>query len=600
MTRLSLSKFLSRFRRTPSSKDLTLRQVLSASTTHRFPTLRQWRHLPNFLSRKESVLFRGAALVAGLSALTLLWLFVSSHRVDIPTSGGSYTEALVGSPQYINPLYAGSNDVDADLAHLIYSGLMRSDAKAGIVPDLASEVTISEDGLTYTLKIRDDARFHNGDEVLARDVVFTISAIQNPQYRSPLGVSFQGVEVSQVDDKTVAFQLKEPFAPFLSTLTVGILPENLWGDIDARNAPLAERNLEPIGSGPYRFAKFSKDKKGNILSYTLERNTQYYGTVPLVSELTFKFYTDAGSAVEALDSRYVEGIGFVPPELQTQVDKDRSVTVYHPAIPRETILFFNEEKRADLKKLDLRRAIALAIDKQAIINTVLAGYGTPIDAPILPGMIGYHPDVAKISRNIEEANTLLDNLGYTKVEGVAFRQTEKDSTDHPLSFTLTTVQSPEFVQAAELIRDQLAEIGIEVEIASAPQESFASTVLAPHAYELLLSGVLVGLDPDPYPFWHSSQTKNGGLNLALYANRKADTLLEDARRLTNPDERAATYRAFQDLVAADIPAVFLYQASYAYAISTRVKNVTLDRIASPADRFANIMEWYIKTKKTLR
>lgn len=562
--------------------------------------MRQWRHLPRFLSPKETLLLRGASVVAIASIIILVGGVLSSHRMDLPAAGGTYTEALVGSPQYINPLYAGSNDVDADLTRLIYSGLMRPDEQGGLTPDLAETVVISEDGLTYTLTIRDNARFHNGDEVLARDVLFTIEAIQNPQYRSPLAVSFQGVAVSQVDEKTIAFQLEEPFAPFLSTLTLGILPETLWGEIDARNAPLAERNLEPVGSGPYQFAKFSKDKKGNILSYTLERNEHYYSTPALIDELTFKFYSDAGSAVEALDSHYVEGIGYVPPELQEQVEKDRSVTLYHPTIPRETILFFNQEKRAELKKLDLRRAIALAIDKQAIINDVLSGNAKVIDGPILSGMIGYHPDIAKISQNIDEANTLLDTLGYLRPEGSAYRQTKKDSTDSPLSFTLTTVQSPEFVRAAEMIRDQLAIIGIYVEIVSIPQEVFVADVLAPHSYELLLSGVLLGLDPDPYPFWHSSQTRNGGLNLALYGNRKADTLLEEARGLTNPEERAAKYREFQDLLAQDIPAIFLYQASYAHAVSTRVKNVDLAHISTPADRFANVAEWYIKTKKTLR
>ncbi len=130
--------------------------------------------------------------------------------------------------------------------------------------------------------------------------------------------------------------------------------------------------------------------------------------------------------------------------------------------------------------------------------------------------------------------------------------------------------------------------------------SFYADVIQPKSYQILLTGTLLGLDPDPYPFWHSSQTKENGLNFALYANRNVDTLLETARKATNPDDRAKAYRDFQDLLAADVPAVFLYQSTYAYAIATKIKNVRLDRIISPADRFAEVETWYTKTKKALR
>jgi peptide/nickel transport system substrate-binding protein len=462
---------------------------------------------------------------------------------------------------------------------------------------------VSEDGKTYTIAIRDDATFHNGDRVRAADVIFTVEAIQSPQYRSPLAVSFHGVSVSQVDERTVAFALEEPFAPFLSTLTVGILPSGVWGTVEPRNAPLASRNLEPIGSGPYRFAEFAKDKAGNVLSYTLERHPSYYGGSANVERLTFKFYPSAAEAVRALENKNVEGVSFVPAELEEQVARARSVNLLHPDIPREVALYFNQAAYEPLKDKAVRAAVAQAVDKVAVLDAALGGTGRVIDAPILPGMPGEHPNVAKIAFDAAAAGAALEEAGYKLAEGASVRSLKKapaDDSPNELALVITTVQSPEFVRAAETIARQLAAAGIRAEVRPVESAAFFSSVIQPKAYQVLLTGTLLGVDPDPYPFWHSSQIRPGGLNLALYANRNADALLEAARNTVNVEERTQKYREFQDMVASDVPAVFLYQSTYAYALGGKIRNADMGRLISPSDRFARVTEWYVKTKKALK
>lgn len=584
-------------------RNLAFLQVLSAHKGAGLPSLNQWKQLPLVLSLGEKKVLLGAIAAFVLSLGSLGSWYVVTHRVDIPAVGGEYVEALIGEPQFVNPLYASASDVDADLAGLVFSGLMRWDQDDGLVNDLASGVQVSEDGKTYTVAIRDDAKFHNGDAVRAADVVFTMEAIQDSQYRSPLAVSFRGVSVSQVDEKTVAFSLEEPFAPFLSTLTVGILPSGIWGDIAARNATLASRNLEAIGSGPYRFAEFAKDKSGNVLSYTLERNPSYYGDSPKLQNLIFKFYPSATEAVRALENKNVEGVSFVPGDIEASVAGIRSVALLHPGLPREVALYFNQSANASLKDKAVRTAIAQAVNKTKLVNEVLAGHGRIIDAPILPGTLGEHPDVAKIAFDQAAASQTLQDAGYSLPEGATVRTLKKapsDGTPNELAVTITTVQNPEFVRAAEIIAAELGAIGIRTDVKPVEDASFYADVVSPKTYQVLLTGTLLGIDPDPYPFWHSSQTKENGLNFALYANRNADTLLETARKTVNTDDRAKAYRDFQDLIAADVPAVFLYQSTYAYAISTKIKNVRIDRIVSPADRFAEIESWYTKTKKALQ
>lgn len=563
----------------------------------------------------EARLFLGSIAVILLSLASLgVWYFLT-QRVEIAAVGGEYTEALVGEPQLINPLYASSNDADADLSSLIYSGLLRWDENQELVYDLAEYINISEDGLTYTIQLRDDAKFHNGEELRARDVIFTINAIQNPAYRSPLAVSFRGVTATQVDEKTVAFTLDEPFAPFLTTLTVGILPANSWASIAPKNALIASLNLEPIGSGPYRFAEFSKDKSGNILSYVLKRNTDYYGEGPLIDRLTFKFYPDSDAALRALENRNVEGVSFVPAEIEPEIAKNRTVTILHPSLPRETVLFFNQSAQPILAKDNVRLAIAHALNKEALVQEVLNGNGTVISGPILPGMIGYDPEIATQQLDRVKAADLLDEEGYELEDGNTYR-TDPDApeTDAPegeegadpgespsaLTLTITTVQNAEFIHAAEVIAKQLATVGIRVVITPVAPEAFFESVIAPRDFEMLLTGVLLGTDSDPFPFWHSSQAGEGGLNIASFTNRNIDTLLETARATIDEEERATLYREFQETLAEEVPAVFLYQSTYAYAISNKIHNVSIERIANPAGRFAGIRSWYIKTKKSFK
>lgn len=594
---------LNPFKKLASPKDLAFRQVLSATKKAGLPSWQQWKQLPRVLSLAERKVLLSALSLCVVSLISLSSWYVVTHRMDIPAVGGDYTEALIGEPRFINPIYSSASDVDADLTRLVYSGLMRWNPSAGLANDLASDVQVSEDGKTYTVKIRDDAKFHNGDQVRARDVIFTIDAIQDPQYHSPLAVSFQGVAVSQVDDTTVQFALEEPFAPFLSTLTVGILPANVWGDISPRNALLASRNLEPIGSGPYKFAEFAKDKTGTILSYTLKRNADYYNDQAHIERITFKFYGSATEAARALENRNVEGTSFVPSDLETEVGNVRSATVLHPELAREVALYFNQSASDALKDKAVRTAIAQAVDKAAVINAAVGGHGRPIEAPILPGSLGEHPDVAKIAFDVSAAQKTLEDAGYKLPEGGTVRTLKKapgGDLPNELSVTITTVKNAEFVQAAEAIASELAVVGIKADVNAVENGSFFATVIEPHAYQILLTGTLLGVDPDPYPFWHSSQNRQGGLNLALYANRNADALLETARKATNSDDRAKAYRDFQDLVAADVPAVFLYQSTYAYAIADKVKGVDIPSVISPADRFANVTDWYVKTRKVLK
>ncbi len=568
-----------------TEKDLTAAHVLQINKDKTWPSWQQWGELPNVLSKGERKISLIALAVFALSVVFVASWFVVTHRVEMASVGGEYTEGLIGEPQFVNPLYASASDVDSDLTELVFSGLFRYDPVSGLVPDLASSFEISEDQTTYTITIRDDARWHDGEPVRASDVIFTIQSIQNPEYKSPLAVSFQGVSVAEMGEKQVQFTLLEPFAPFLSSLTVGIIPSHLWEQIAPIRATLTDLNLTPIGSGPYKFSKYTKDKMGNIGTYVLERNPDYYAQPASIEQLAFKFYSDAHTAVDALTNRNIEGLAFIPADLVSEVEKIRGVEIMRPSIPQITAIFFNQEKNDLLAEHDVRQALIQSINKEEIINEVLGGHASAIDAPILPGMVGYHEDIERFGYDPDAARILFD---------------EHREESEEVAFTLTVLDQAEFIHAAEIIQRQWAEIGVTLEIRVVAALDLQALVLSGRNYEMFLTGELLGTDPDPYPFWHSSQASDPGLNLAGYENRKADELLEEARITTDPEERAAKYIEFQDFLAEDLPAIFLYQPTYRYAVASKIKNIDLERITDPSDRFSRINEWYIKMKMKLR
>lgn len=588
----------------PKAHDLTMRQVFMVRKMRGLPSWKQWRQLSKTLSQAERRTIAGACTVIALCLIVWGSLYVVGHRVEIPAIGGDYTEGLVGEPQFINPLYAIQSDVDQDLTSLIYSGLMRWDPQDGFVPDLAESITVNEDGTVYTLKIRDNAKFHNGEDVRARDVVFTVNAIQNASYRSPLADQFYNITVVQEDDKTVSFVLEDAFAPFVQYLTVGILPASLWAEILPQNAPLAALNLQPVGSGPYKFAEFAKDKKGSIRSYTLHRNDDYYGQAPYIEELTFKFYPDAIALEEALVNKNVEGASVVNYKARENVAGNRNVDVVEPFMPRETVLYFNQSVSAALKDVVVRQAIQKAIDKSTIVSEVYADAARVIHTQILPGQLGYDDSIVD-AYDPTIASALLAEAGYTLQEGSDIRllKSSLQSEEEPgktLRFTLTAPDLPDMRLVAEKIQTNLRSIGIEIEPSFVSPELIATDIITPRNFELLLAPIQLEADPDPYPFWHSSQSKGSGLNLVGYSNSEVDTLLTDARTLTDATARAEKYKQFQALLAKDAPAVYLYQSTYGYALPKKVQHPGIESIVIPSDRFADIVQWYIKTKKALR
>jgi len=588
------------------------------------PTWTQLRYLGKFYSETEKLVTKLAFLIILISTATFGVIVYRNYIETTPATGGEYAEAVIGAPTFINPLFSQTNDVDQDLSRLIFSSLMRPASDGGMVGDLAESYEIDEEQKVYTFTLRDDAYWHDGEPITAEDVVFTVESIKDQEFKSPLYVTFRNVQVRLINDRTVSFTLPEPFSPFLSIFTFGILPEHLWNTIDPSHAILAELNLKPIGSGPYRFASYTKDKKGNIISYKLKRNEDYYQDGPYIDTLVMKFFQSVGGAQSALEAGNVDGFGFLPQNIQTETQQT-GITTHHFSLPQYTALFFNQGSNPALAEKDVRFALSLATSRHTIISTTFGDLADPVYGPILPGFVGYDESIQQPLFDPSQAASLLDAAGWERV----YEETELDpasveSTDlginettgtqytrqktitrdnkkeeTPLEVTLTTIQRSENIQVAETIRNLWQAIGVKVNVHIVDIAQFQKDVIKSRAYEVLLFGQIIGRDPDPYPFWHSSQSNDPGLNLAQYKNKEADKLLEDARRISDTDERHAKYVAFQKLLLQEAPAIFLYSLNYTYITPTYIQGINTERITQTADRFSEISKWYIKTKKRI-
>ena len=287
-----IEKFVKKFSRR-SHFELNLKRdqehVFSVTSNKKVPTLKQLKYISKFYSDSEVLITKIALFFILVSSITLFYNLYTNYVQTQSKPGGSYVEAVIGAPTYINPLFAQTNDIDQDLSQLIFSSLMVLDEFGQLKGDLAESYEIDENQTTYTFTLKPDIMWHDGVPLRASDIVFTVKSIQDQNFKSPLYVTFRNVQITEIDDRTVSFTLSEPFAPFLSVMTFGILPEHLWQEVDPNHAILAELNLKPIGSGPYKFTSLIKDKNGNIKEYRLERFEEYHDEGPFISKLSLKF-----------------------------------------------------------------------------------------------------------------------------------------------------------------------------------------------------------------------------------------------------------------------------------------------------------------------
>lgn len=566
------------------------KKYILSLTSRKIPSITQLRYLTEYLTSNERFLIRFFSLLLLASVMVIGIRFWQQNIVWVPKEGGVYTEAMVGFPRFINPVLAIGNNTDADLTKIFFPGLVTFDKDNKVVPDLAESFEVSEDSKIYTFTLKEHLLWDDGEPLTIEDVIFTFTLVQDPSYISPWNFTFQNVTFEKVDDRTLKATLKEPSILFMRYFTMGILPLHRYIDVQPSNFLFIEDNTRPTGSGPYKFKSLIRARSGEIRSMTLERNPFYYGDASLLEEIRFRFYADTSIALDAVRNREAQGVAFIPPWYDEE-QRDIAHTIEEPLIlPQVTGLFFNL-KNDFFDKKDFRRALILGTDRVEITDTVAGSDGLISEGPFAPGFVGFVPDLALRPQIVEEAAGLLDEVGYPLGDdGI------RKNGDNNLRIVITTLAQDPYPQIGEIIKENWAELGIEVEIQLVEPGRFTQDVLKPRRYEVLLLGELFDQTLDPYAFWHSSQSLDPGLNYSHFINKKVDQLLEDSRVEWSLEKRTENYQEIQRIIADELPAIFLYTPVYQYQIPSNLKNIQTGNIATSADRFNNISHWYTKTK----
>jgi peptide/nickel transport system substrate-binding protein len=541
--------------------------------------------------------------ITGLVVGALLLLerqggFLSSIT-NQPVQGGVYTEALVGSLQRLNPLIDSGNSVDRDIDRLIFSGLIRFDSRGIAEGDAAKTWGISEDGTIYNFELRDDVLWHDGTALTTDDVIFTVNTISRGGALIPADLSefWAAIKVIKLDDSHMQFILPEPFAPFLDYLTFGILPQHIYGSMTYDEIVASTYNLQPVGSGPYKFKELSLD--GNtITGITLEANQSYYGSVPYIEEIVFRYYADNQAAYQAYVDGYVQGISEVSNDILPQVLENENLSLYSARLPQISMVLLNldNDSVSFFQEVKVRKALLLGINRQQLINEVFNGQAIQADGVIFPGTWAYLEGAPTFAYDPDQARDLLKQAGYV-VTGETDPVRANDGVE--LKFVLSYPDDELHAKLAQMVQADWKALDVVVTLEPVPADQFVADKLESRGYQAALVDINLSNspDPDPYPFWDQAQIA-GGQNYSQWNDRTVSDTLEQARVTTDLVERTRLYHNFQYLFADQLPALPLYYPVYNYAVDNQVHGVSIGPLFSTSDRFANITSWNMIFKRT--
>ncbi len=512
----------------------------------------------------------------------------NQYLAKTPVNGGIITEGIIGIPRFVNPVLAVTR-ADQDLSALIYSGLMKIDTTGNLVPDVAESVTVSDDGTTYNVIIRNDVRFHDDTPLTARDVAFTIGLIQNADLKSPLRGNWSGVTVEEIGEYELNIVLDEPYTPFIENLTVGIVPRHIWNDLPVEQIPFSKRNTDPIGSGSFKIHKIIENDSGLIDEYELTRAND---TVKL-DGIHIRFFQTDTELVTALEKGIITASANIPLAAVKAFSENNDYMVITEPLPRLFAVFYNQNKSPALRDQAVRSALEIMTNRDQLVAETLFGNG-------VPSASSWSPDNFKVASTSSGSTTDTLAVATEILRGGGWQlsatgQWEKriDGTLIPLTITIRTANSTLFEQTSAYLKTTWETLGVVVQVERYEQSDLLQSVIRPRDFEALLFGIDMNRSMDLYPFWHSSQREDPGLNIAQYANIEVDRLLAEARTEQSATTSSALYVAANTIITRERPALFLFVPTLTYITTSNIKTAPMTAIGKASERFANSSEWHV-------
>ncbi len=580
-----------RFQKISFDKKQTLKRIRKVEVTsmrhaHKF-ILKRWRNVRDV---RRIVIFWIAAVGCLIAAagLQLVW-DRQSYQVEAGAIDSTYAEAAIGPIHTLNPLFADTPAEEA-VSRLMFSRIFTYDSTGNLNYDLAKNVEVSENNLTYTVTLRHDVSWHDGRTLTADDVVFTAELLKDAATRAQIR-GWDTIDVEKKDNFVVEFKLKAAYAPFESALTFPVLPKHILGDVAHESIREHEFSNAPIGSGPFAFRLLQDaDASGERRFVHLSAHKGYYRGAPKLARVQILAVPDEAAVLNALKLNEVNaasGLSMAATKALSQ--NQRYVTMSQPIQGGVYALLNNDSEILSDKKV--RQALQRATNTVEV-REKLGGDIPALDLPYTDLQI--HGDVPKAPAfDLNEAKRILDEAGW-RLDSHGTRV--KDGKE--LQLSVVTTKSDEYQKALETLLGQWRQLGVKINEhiidASDPTQNFVQSTLQPRAYDVLIYQLMVGRDPDVFAFWHSSQAVARGLNLSNYTNDLADDILTSARSTRGTALRNTKHIAFAKQWLSDAPAIGLYQSTVNSVVTRSVRGIDeSDIVVSPEERYGGALYWTV-------
>jgi len=498
-----------------------------------------------------------------------------------PAYGDAIIEGIIGEPSNLIPMLA-SDSASHSVSGLIYSGLVKYNTDLSVIGDLAESWEISRDGLVITFHLRKGVKWTDGVEFTAEDVKFGFDTIVDEKTPTAYKEDFLQVKKAEVIDRyTFRATYEKPFAPALTSWgSLVVLPRHL---LEGKDITKSDMTRNPVGLGPYKLVKWVSGQE-----LVLEANKDYFEGRPYIDRYIYKVIPDPATMFLVLKTGEVDMMGLTPIQYTKQTDttffKNNFQKYRYPAFSY-THLAFNQ-KHPWFSDKRVRQAMAYAIDKAEIVDVVLFGLGSPATGPYVPNTWPYNPKVKKYDYHPEKAKQLLKEAGWQDTNGDGIL----DKDGKPFKFTILTNAGNNLRKnTATIIQSHLEKIGVKVEIRTVEWSTFVNQFIDKKRFEAVLLGWSIGLDADQYDIWHSSKTKEKELNFISYSNPEVDALLEKGRRNFDINERKKAYFRIQEILAEEVPYIFLYVPDATPIVHARIKGIK----PTPIGISYNLPKWYV-------
>ncbi len=485
-----------------------------------------------------------------------------------------------------NPILADS-DYDETVNDIVFSSLLQLDDNLDLIPDLAEKYEVSEDNKTITFYLRKDLQWHDGKPFTAKDVKFTFESMAKPTYDGPLygtvsdlvgaeavhngaAENIEGIKL--LDDNTISFTFNDVYAPGLIRVSteVGIIAEHIWSKAPIENwKKSTDLLIAPIGTGPYVFKTYVP---GQFVE--LEAFADYYAGKPKLDNFVFKI-TNQDTAISSLTNGEID-FADISNFKKDEMDALAADGLIIHSFAGKSYQYMGFNMRLDVfKDKRVRQAFTYAIDRKTIIEQLLKGNGTLINAPMLPDTWQYPKDgLNAYDFSPQKAKELLKEVGYEDRDNDGVLE---NADGEKLALTLTYPSGNKIrEQYAVVIKKYLGDIGVEIELKMMEFSALLEEVMKNHEFDLFLLGSSLSLDPDPIPYWSTSAASDekgvGAWNIPGYRNAEADKYMEMGLNVLSTEERAKVYKEFAKIFNDDPPIVLLYAPNIVKAASPKLKN----------------------------